>query len=954
MIETTPRRYSYTTIPNDPLKVRHYTLDNGLQVFLSVNSEEPRIYTQMAFRAGSKYDPADTTGLAHYMEHMLFKGTSQIGALDWEKESEYLERIADLFETYRATSDEEERTKIYTEIDRLSYEAAQLIAPNEYDRLMTALGAKSTNAYTWVEQTVYVNDIPSNELARWVRLERERFRHLALRLFHTELETVYEEFNMSQDKDFRKVNNKLRELLFPTHPYGTQTTLGKPEHLKNPSMRNIQAFFETYYVPNNLAICLAGEFDPDETIALIDQHFGDWKSHDFPPFTYEEQAPLDAPQRAEVFGQESPYVQMGWRLDGGRTDDYRMGLLIRQLLYNEQAGLIDLHLNQEQRVLEAEVYNWIYEDYSVFGLYGKPLEGQSLEEVEALLLAELDHLRKGEFPDWLLEAILRDMKVADLKAMERNNARVGAMTNCFVLGIPWADFVNRYDFLEKVTKEDVVRFAREKLPPEGFALVYKRQGKNPGVVKMEKPPITPAPLQREASSDFAKDFLAITPPRLAPVFADFKGNIQREEWQEGLRFDYVYNSQNPLFRLDYIFEMGKLNSLDLGLAIAYLPYLGTDRYSAAEIQQEFFRLGLHFEVYNYDERSHVSLTGLEESLEEGLQLVEHILANVQPDKEAWENVVRDILTKRANQKQDRGVILRSALRSYANYGPESPFTYRKKEENLRRLDPETLIHWIRDLGNFHHRVYYFGQKSQADAAQIIRRHHRLPEQLKAPVPPRTFTQLPTLRNEVLYTHFPMVQTDILLNSRGTPQFNLEEHTLSDLYNEYFGYGLSSIVFQEIREARALAYSTYAYYSSPNRANRAHYFRSYVGTQPDKVQEALPALIGITEDMPLIEEAVQQARMSLLQRVETDRIAPRKLYWEAQNVWDLQMDRDLLKDIYDRISDSKSEELVAFQEKHVKGRHYKLLVMGDRASTPLNFLKDFGPLRELSTEELFGF
>lgn len=230
------------TFPNDPFEVSKYTLSNGLKLFLSINKDEPRIFTNIAFRAGSKYDPADTTGLAHYMEHMLFKGTTQIGALEWEKESVMLEKISDLYETYRSTDDEEKRKEIYAEIDRLSYEAAKLVAPNEYDKLVSALGADNTNAYTWVEQTVYVNDIPSNELERWMMLEAERFKVLALRLFHTELETVYEEFNIGQDSDTRQAANAMRELLFPRHPYGTQTTIGKAEHLRNPSMKNIQNF----------------------------------------------------------------------------------------------------------------------------------------------------------------------------------------------------------------------------------------------------------------------------------------------------------------------------------------------------------------------------------------------------------------------------------------------------------------------------------------------------------------------------------------------------------------------------------------------------------------------------------------------------------------------------------------------------------------------------------------
>jgi zinc protease len=954
MSETHTRTYPYTTVPNDPLHFRHYTLDNGLQVFLSVNPDEPRVFTNICFRAGSKYDPADTTGLAHYMEHMLFKGTSQIGALNWEEESKLLEQIADLFEEYRQTTDTTERQRIYREIDRLSYEAAQLVAPNEYDRLMTAMGAKSTNAYTWLEQTVYVNDIPNNEIKRWVKLERERFRHLALRLFHTELETVYEEFNMSQDKDFRKANQALRRMLFPTHPYGTQTTLGRPEHLKNPSMRNIERFFETYYVPNNAALCLAGDFDPDEVIALIDESFGDWKPNDFPPFTYEEQPPLTSTQRESVYGQESAYLMIGWRTTGGHDTNYMMGLLVKQMLHNEQAGLIDLHLNQQQRVLEAEAFNWVYEDYSVFGLFGKAREGQALAEVEGLLLEQVEKLRQGDFPDWLLPAAIKDMKQADLKAAEKNQSRVSMISTSYILGISYEQLVKRYEWLEKVTREDVIHYAREILSPNSFAVVYKEQGTDPKVVKVEKPDITPVPIQREAISDYAKDFLSESPQRISPVFADFKGRIQQEEWQPGLRFDYVHNPHNPLFQLQYIFEMGKNNSQELALAMQYLPYLGTSKYSAAEIQQYFFKLGLHFDAFNGNDRLYVSLSGLEESLEEGLELVEQILADVQADARAWEAVVTDTLTKRDNQKLQKDTILYSGLRSFAKYGPESPFTYRMPANQLRQLSPEAPLKWIHDLHTYEHRVYYFGQLPQTEVAKLVRRHHRVAEKLKTPPPPQAFVELPTMRNQVFFTHFPMVQNEVLLLSRGTPHFNLEEHLWQDLYNEYFGYGLSSIVFQEIREAKALAYSTYAYYGSPIRQNQAHYLSAYVGTQPDKVSDAVPTLFDLLEHMPVVEKAVEQAQQSILQRIESDRIEPRRLYREAQSVWDVGLDRDILRDAYEHLQQHDYRDLVKFQETHVKNRNYNLLVLGDRANTPLPFLERYGPVRELSLEELFGY
>lgn len=951
---TMPTTYAYETVANDPLGLRMYTLPNGLRVMLSVNRSEPRIFTNIVFRVGSKYDPADTTGLAHYMEHMLFKGTDRIGATDWAAEHQLLEQIADLFEVYRRTEDETQRKALYAQIDTLSHQAALLVAPNEYDRLMTAIGAKSTNAYTSTEQTVYVNDIPSNELERWVQLERERFRFIALRLFHTELETVYEEFNMSQDKDIRKVHKAVMETLFPSHPYGTQTTLGRPEHLKNPSMRRIEEFYNTYYVPNNAAICLSGDFDPDVAIALIDKHFGTWEPVDFPPFTYAEQPRLTAPVHREVFGQESAYTFMGWRTDGGKEDDYKMALVIRQMLYNEQAGLLDLQLNQEQQVLDSEAFNWMYEDYSIFGLYGKPREGQTLEEVEALLLSQVERLRAGDFPDWLLGAAIRDMKLGDMNALESNGSRVGAMSNAFVMGTPWEQFVNRYDWLERLTSADIVRYAQENLRPEARVVIFKREGTDPHIIKVEKPDLTPIELQKEAVSEYATDFLQQSPPRLVPVFADFPNSIRKEEWQPGLRFDYVHNPLNPVFRLDYIFEMGKLNDRMLSLAFQYLPYLGTSRYSPAEVQQAFFRLGLHFETFSYDERCHVSLSGLEESMEAGVQLMEHLLQDVQPNAEVWNAVVVDILTKRQNQKQDKGTILSSALSSYAKYGPQSPFTYRYAAAELHQITPDEVVSRIHQLHTYAHRIYYYGQMDAADAAAIIRRHHAVPTTLRTPPPAKVFEELPTTDNRVFFAHFPMVQNDILMVSRGTPYFNIEEHRIHDLYNEYFGYGLSSIVFQEIREAKALAYSTYAYYGSPSRSDRAHYLRAYVGTQPDKVADAMPTLTSLMENMPVVKDSIEQARISLLQRVESDRISPKQLYWEAQSIWDIGLTHDILQDIYQHLATVGPQALVDFHAQHIQGRRYNIMVLGDQAHTPLPYFEQYGSLTTLTMEELFGF
>lgn len=945
--------YTFETVAGDPLKARQYTLSNGLRLFMSVNANEPRIFTNIAVRAGSKHDPADATGLAHYMEHMLFKGTSRVGALDWEKEKDFLGQISALYEQHRQATDDKQRAAIYREIDRLSFEAAFLVAPNEYDKLASAIGARGTNAYTWVEQAVYVNDIPSNELERWMRLESERFRMMALRLFHTELETVYEEFNIGQDQDSRKVNNAIRAALFPRHPYGTQTTIGSAQHLKNPSHVRIQEYFHTYYTPNNMAIILAGDFEPEQAVRWAEQYFGGYNPRPVPPFSFEEQPAIEAPIRREITGHQAAFVDMAWRFPGARTDAPFMLAILQQLLYNQQAGLLDLNLNQQQRVLESNAWLWAYEDFSVFGLYGKPREGQTLEEVEQLLLGELEKLKKGEFEGWLPEAVIRNLRLEDIQGSESNQARVEAMAQAFILGLDWSRIVGRFNFWETLSKEDIMAFARRHLGGN-FVVVHKLYGNDPNVLKVEKPPITPVELQRDAVSEFGRAFLSQSSPPLKPVFADFEGSIRRRLLKPGLGFDYVHNPDNALFRLDYIYEMGKFHDRLLPLAMLYLPYLGATRFSPAALQCEFFRLGLSLDCQCNDERIYLTVSGLDESLEEGIRLAEHLLAEVQEDARALRNVVSDILAKRANGKKDRRTILRKAMAEYARFGADSPFAYRLSEAELKAIQPEQLTGLIRGLNSFEHTIYYYGPRSEEEVGGLLQHLHRPADSLQPPPPARRFSQLPTEANEVLFVDFPIVQADVLMISRGTPGFNLEEHYMREWYNEYFGYGLSSIVFQEIRESKALAYSTYALYTSPARREYAHYLEGYVGTQPDKLGDAIPALSGIIEEMPLAPAQAGSSRESILRRIESERILPSGLYWEARAVERLGYREDLRRGLYERLQAASNQDLEGFHQAYVKGRAFRYLVLGDRRHISLDFLNTLGPARELSLEEVFGY
>jgi zinc protease len=952
-----PKQSSITSPKNttvvDPIGVKIHTLKNGLTLYMSVNKNEPRIFTNIVVRAGSKQDPADTTGLAHYLEHMMFKGTSKIGALDWDKEQAFLSQIAELYEQYRQETDPSVRQSIYAKIDTLSNEAATLTAANEYDRLVAALGAKSTNAYTSNEQTVYVTDIPSNELEKWFQLESERFKMVVLRLFHTELETVYEEFNMGQDEDRRKVYEAMMSALFPTHPYGMQTTIGKGEHLKNPSHYNILKYFETYYVANNMAIVMSGDFEPAHALILAEKYFGSYENKPLPVFHCEKQPPLSKITKKEVIGQQAEMVQLAWRLGGVETTDPDLAGMLSVILNNDQAGLIDLNLVQKQLVLDANAGFMGFSDYSALVLSGRPREGQSLEEVEKLLVSQMDCLKKGEFPEWLMKAVIKDYKYSQVKGYEGNQNRVSSMTNAFVKGVEWEKYIGLIDRLKKVTKQDLMNFANTNFN-ENYVVVYKKTGEDKNVFKVEKPTITPVKPNKIDKSDFAQTFFEIQSPRLKPVFIDFNKAIKTISLKNGLPLDYVKNTTNKTFSLYYIVEIGRHTDRELALALNYLPFLGTDKYTAAELQQEFYKLGLSFEIFSNEDRSYVVLNGLEESFTEGVKLFEHILKNVKADEQAYKNMVSDMLSKRENDKKNKRVILQNALFCYAKYGEKSPFTHNLSKVDLEQLNPEILIEKIKSLTDYEHRIFYYGTQELGNIAIKLNNLHKTPNTLKASLPVKNFTELETIEKKVLFVHYPTVQMEILMLSKGTPQYDVAESIMASFYNNYFGSGLSSIVFQEIREARALAYSANAYHTSPSRAEKAHYYQAYVSTQAEKIKEALNAMQDIINNMPVNESQIEEARLAVLKSVESERYTKATPYWAYRNSLDRGIETDIRETLYNTISTATLADLKDFQETKVKGRNFNFLVMGDKSKVDFNYLQTIGEVKEVSLEEIFGY
>nr|WP_192823744.1 M16 family metallopeptidase [Rufibacter sp. LB8] len=946
------KEFTYTTVPNDPLKARIYTLDNGLTVYLTQYDNAPRIQTYIAVRAGSKNDPANATGLAHYLEHMAFKGSSRLGTIDWEKEKVELDKIEALYELYRTQKDQAQRQKTYHQIDSISGVAAKYAVPNEYDKLVAAMGMKNSNASTWVEQTIYYGDIPSNQLDKWAMLESERLGVMVPRLFHTELEAVYEEKNRSLDSDQNKAFEAAFEALFPTHQYGTQTTIGTVEHLKNPSITEIKKYFDTYYVPNNMAIAMSGDLDFDQTIKTINEHFGRWKKGPEPVYHAPQEKPMAAPVVKEILGPEAEMVLMAYRLPGIKSKDALVLRMINQILSNGQAGLIDLNINQKQAALGAGSFAEIYNDYSAHFLSGNPRQGQTLDQVKDLLLQQIEMVKKGAFEDWLIPAIVNKNKISKMQAYESNAARGTAFVDAFLARQDWAEYLKQDEAFDRITKQDVMDVAN-RYYANNYAIIYKRIGQDPTAQKVDKPTITPVPANREAQSDYYKQVAGKTVSDLKPQFLDYQKDIQQGTLKAGIPIYYTKNQENGLFNLYYLLDMGTNNDLKLGLAVDYLKYLGTDKFTAEELQKEFFKIGCSFNVSSGQDQVYVSLTGLDANLEQGLALFESLLQNPKADQKALNDMVAGILKDRKDAKLNKNIIHSVAMVNYAKYGPKNPFTHILSEQELKKIKPAELISRIKSIPTYQHRVLYYGPRELQAISATLNTGHHVPASLK-PVPAENaFKELDINKRQVLWTDYKMVQAELLFL---TKSLNYDPKLVPTirLYNEYFDGGMGAIVFQELRESRALAYSASSRFNNASKKNQANYIMSYIGTQSDKLPEAMAGMQELLNELPLAETNFTNAKASVRNSIATERINKVGILFNYEQARKLGVEHDLRRDIYESLDAITLDQIKTFQQQFVKGQNQTILVIGSKDRLNFKELAKYGTVKQLTLKELFGY
>ena len=941
-------QYEYVT--NDPYGTRIYTLSNGLKVYLSQNKSEPRIQTYIAVKAGSKNDPDDATGLAHYFEHMMFKGTSKVGTLNWEKEKPILDKIEELFEKHRAEKDPQKKKEIYAEIDKLSQEASKFVANNEYDKLIGLIGGSGTNAFTSNDYTMYVNTIPSNELSKWLEIEDDRFSDIQLRLFHTELETVYEEFNIGQDNEYRNVFQEVFNSQLKKHPYGYKTTLGSANDLKNPSLKRIKEFYNTYYVANNMAVSLAGDIDFEATIEDVKKAFGDWKvNKNLPKFTYEKEETLKSVDKLEVLGPNTPFVLLGYRTKGTDTMDADYLNILSALLTNGKAGLIDLNLNQKQKVIYAGTFPFQMKDYGFLMAYAYPGPGQTLDEAKDLVLEEINNIKKGNFDDWLIEAIINDIKIQNIRKLE-SNERAYEFADSFVNEIPYLDQVKSVDKLYSIKKADIVKWANETFK-DNYTVVYKNTGKNPKVIYAEKPQITPIEINRTENSKFYKEFAERKETRVTPQFVDYAKSIKEDKYGT-LPLSYIKNSENERFSLNYILDMGKTSDRVLALAVEYLPYLGTSKYSAEDLQKLYYRYGINLSVSVGQEQSYITISGLNSSLEKATELLENLLTDVVSDENAYYMLVNNILKAREDAKLDKDAIFGSMI-SEGIYKGLSPNKDILSTEDLQNIKPQELVDKIKGILNYEHKIFYYGASSLEDVKKVLTKYHPLKTKYTKALPKKVYEENSFDKARVYFVDYDMVQTNVLLISKDK-KFDEKIYPYAQMFNEYYGGGLSSVVFQEIREAKGLAYTAYSNYAPAMSTNKNNYVYSYVGTQPDKLFTALDAIGDLMNNMPKAEVQFNGSKTAVLKNIETERVLRDSIFWEKNYYERLGVKSNPSENIYNTIKTMDINAVDKFFQENVKGKNNNIIIIGKKANIDMEKLSKYGEVKELTLEEIFGY
>ena len=929
---------------DDPMDVKVHTLDNGLTVYLSENHQEPRISAWVMTRAGSSQDPRDVTGMAHYLEHMLAnKGTQRMGTLDFAAEKPHLNQIRALYDELFTTTDEVRRRELYALIDAEGQAANEYAVANELKQLWGLMGGRGLNAFTNSDMTAYVIDMPSNRLEHWARIEGDRFSSPVFRSFHTEVETVFEEKNRSLDNPARAMSDNLSRALFGVHPYGT-STLGLMDHVKNPSVSRTYAFFERWYVPGNMAVILAGDFDSDEALLLLEEHLGAIAAR---PVTARERlaiAPIDGEQRVEFVHHDAEEVRIAWQTVPHGHPDHEALLVADWLLNNGSTGLIDRNLDQTQAVRKAGSFPDVRVQGGTQVVYGQPREGQTLEEVEQLLLDQIRMLRDGAFTDQDIQDIALNDRVRQERWQEYNAARVSLMSRAFLHGEDWDHARGRGERMAAITREQVMDVARRYFD-EDRVVVVRREGQ-PEIPTYEAPPITELELNTEDHSVLFQELLDLS---AGPI--DLQDLVAGEDFEvvetEAGRLYVTPNPYNDQYELRLRVYTGEGHEPTQCVAMDLWEMAGVGDMDLEAFERELYRQAASLYTSCQRWQTDVVLSGPRESLEALWPLVVRRLREPVLSQEDLDKHITDTIAQRRDDLTSKKTLNR-VLQEFARRGEHSKYLHKLGDDELRALTLEQLRTVPSTLLD-HERVAFYAGPHDARTIQTLTVETAA---TYAPTPPRpslSYTTPATTR--ILFLDYDSVQSDVSAFAAGEV-FDPSNHADYRLLSEYLG-GNAGLIFQEIREARGMAYSAWGRYSEGAVAGDQTLVQGALSTQAVKTADAAALLLQMVREVPLDEDRWQRSRDSLEEKLRTERITFRSVGWNAESWRRKGLERDPRAAIFGGLGQLDPSSLDTFTARF-EDQGLTLAILGDADRVDMEALEAIAPVTRVTLDELISY
>ncbi|MBN3034679.1 MAG: insulinase family protein, partial [Bacteroidales bacterium] len=832
-----------------PLHVQIFTLDNGLTVYLNEDHSLPNVFGAVVVRGGSKCDPVHATGIAHYFEHIMFKGTDEIGTTEYESEKIYLDSIAALYDRLAATTGVEEQTAIQKEINRLSVKASEYAIPNEFDRILEEMGGTDINAGTGNEEIVYYNIFPGNQIEKWLEVYSHRFIHPVYRLFQAELETVYEEYNMYADDRIATAFEKFIQRFYPDHPYGIPI-LGYPEHLKNPSMSEMDRYFRTYYVANNMALVLSGDFDPELVKPVIREKFGRWRSGDIPSMP--ENYRVEPFAKREVLKKRLTPVRfgiLGFRsVPVNHEDGPALDVLGRMMSNEAGTGFLD-KLVSDNRLMMATVMGDRYtEAGGEYLIFVPRIIGQSLKKAERLVMDELQKLKTGGFGDDLLEGVKTEIMVGYEQMFENQYNRGYMMCEAFSQGIPWEDVLDYPEKISNISREDILSVAERYFGGKYLAF-YSKMGL-PKKPKTLRPPFEPIPPKnKEMKSRFAQRLEEMEVSQTEPDFIEF-GNeysgdvdVVMKDITDLAHLYWVENRINDVFHLKIRFGIGTWEMPVLRQVAEYLQLIGTGAHDYDEFNRLLQTRGCSYYIMASGDYFELMIIGMDEHLEESVELIAGLLYDPRPDDRKLNNLLQSAKLNNKFALQDPETMGEVVFR-YAVHGERSPYLNRLSEKEVKTLQSSALLQALQTVVTCEADIHYSGTAGMGEVERIIRDKLELDRiRVKSTSPVKD-----KFRAYDRPTVF-FLSDDKPIQSRNyfyLPGEITDEpgKAYLDAYYEYLDGGMHSIIFQEIREFRSLAYATGGWVYKPFYPDERTFMIAYVGTQADKTREAVETMAGI--------------------------------------------------------------------------------------------------------------